>query len=661
MSLLHAGAVAVLLASGAISPALATCVSKKCSDAALVERARVSIQQTCGCMRAGQPHRAYMTCVKKALKAAELPELTLQRPCRNAVKRCESKSICGQPDAVVCCRTKKSGKVAASMRKSAANCKNGTACGASLGLYSTFDACDPTGACAQGATTTTTPTAATTTTLPASSCEAEKAAFEATLPVPTPGPSGYVVQLVNESNVTLLAATNAAHKPGQPPFPVLPRERTWVIEPRGVLTIDIPLEWQGTVGHPRPGGEATGPVFWARTGCRFDIAHDIAQCETGGCGGFYDCSNAILTPPGAKSLAEWTFNDPNNRNWSFPDVSVVDGVNLNMDIQPIGPHTEHMPSEPRWLDHPLVKCGGDQRDVPFWCPDRFALRRRNLASKMFIEGSPGGDDVVACFSNCGLYKYPTEPNENCTPDPATDLRCYYWKTFCVRFPAPGPFPYDISCNSNADCTQHGVCWNPCPGQNCRSCLSGAIRVCSNDASRPCAVDADCPGGTCLPRPPTPGPACCAPSAINKLPDCPPDQCTFPYTPQTPQNQPPFGLCSAVTNATGDPDACIGDDTFHYVMPYGLTWPNDPETFSSDAHAFRIVFAPGGTGAIPVTPAGPIPLCRDLPPNYAYAQAAMTCANDINAGAVFATLQPPPGPPSCKVTNGAIPEGVLCRW
>jgi len=93
MRWLHAGAVVVLLASGASSPALATCVSKKCSDAALVERARVGIQQTCGCMKAGQPHRAYMTCVKKALKEAQLPDLNLKPPCRNIVKRCESKSI----------------------------------------------------------------------------------------------------------------------------------------------------------------------------------------------------------------------------------------------------------------------------------------------------------------------------------------------------------------------------------------------------------------------------------------------------------------------------------------------------------------------------------------------------------------------------------------
>jgi hypothetical protein len=659
MNRLHVGALGLLLASSAMSPALATCISKKWSDAAVMQQARETIQQTCGCMQAGQTHRAYMKCVKRALKPAKLAALGLQRPCRNAVMRCENKSICGKPDAVVCCKAKKSGKLLASIRTSATKCKNGRACGATLGLYSTFDACDPTGTCAQEATTTTTPTSTTTTTTvaPPLGCGAERAAFEASLPVPTPvTPERYVVQLVNETEVTLLVGANAAHRAGEPRFPVLPREGTWEIGPRGVLTVDIPQQWENTTAE----GSET-PVFWPRTGCRYDIAEDIAQCETGACEGTYDCSKAGLTTTGPKSLFESAINDPANHGWSGPDVSVVDGVNINMDVVPIGPHTEHMPAESHWLDHPLVKCGGDQRDVPLWCPERFALRRRNLANRMFIEGSPGGDDVVGCFSNCGLYKYPTEPNENCTPDPATDLRCYYWKTFCVRFPAMGPFPYDISCNSNADCTQHSVCYNPCPGQNCRSCLSGTILVCSNDASRPCAVNADCPGGTCRPRTRTPGPACCAPSAINKLPDCPPDQCTFPYTPQTPQNQPPFTLCSAVTDATGDPDACIGDDTFHFVMPYGLTWPNDPETFFTDAHVLRIILQPGGT-VIPITPAGPIPLCRDLPAAYDYPKAVNDCSGV--ADKVFASAKLAPVLWSCLVRGGSrasIPPGVLCRW
>jgi hypothetical protein len=622
MSWLRAGAVVVLLASGATSPALATCVSKKCSDAALVERARVSIQETCGCMQAGGTHRAYMTCVKSALKPAKLAALGLRRPCRNAIMRCESKSICGEPDAVVCCRAKKSGKLVTSIRKSAAKCKNAQACGASLGLYSTFDACGPTGTCAQEATTTTTPTV-TTTTIPPLGCGAERATFEAGLPVPTPvTPERYVVQLVNESDTLLLVGAVAAHKVGAPPFPVLPREGTWEIGPRGVLTIDIPPEWEGTVG----GGSLT-PVLWARTGCRYDIAHDIAQCETGQCGGFYDCSKHDQTAAGPKALFESVINDPANHNWSGPDVSVVDGVNLNMDVQAIG-GTPHMPAESHWLDHPLVKCGGDQRDL-LWCPPRrFQLRRSDLA--MFIAGSEGGDDVVGCFSNCGLYKYPVEPMFTCNADPATDARCYYWKTFCATFPA-GQSPYDVACTSNANCAQNGACWNPClPEQgNCRTCMNG--------------------GG---------GPACCALSAFIKQPTCPPDQCTFPYTPQTPFNQPPFGLCSTITAATGDPDACIGDDTFHYVMPYGLTWPNDPETFFTDAHVLRIIIQPGGT-TLPITPSGPPPLCSELPASYGYQQALMDCSGVPNK--VFSSAVPPPAHWPCDVTGASIPPGVLCQW
>jgi hypothetical protein len=615
MGWLLAGACAVLLASGAVSPALATCVSKKCPDVALVERARVSMQQTCGCMRAGQPHRAYMTCVKKALKA-ELSELT--RPCRNVVVRCESKSICGDPNAVVCCKTKKSGKVVASMRKSKTKCRNGTACGASLGLYSTFDACGSNGACAaQETTTTAAPTTTTTTTIPPPlGCGAERDAFEASLPVPTPvTPQRYVVQLVNESEVPLLVGADAAFRAGEMPTPVLPREGTWVIGPRGVLTVDIPQQWEGTTAK----GSLT-PVFWPRTGCRYDIAHDIAQCETGGCGGPYDCSKANKTPTGPKSLFESVINDPANHGWSGPDVSVVDGVNINMDVQALG-GTPHMPSESHWLDHPLVKCGGDQRDF-LWCPPRrFQLRRNDLP--MFIQGSEGGDDPVGCFSNCGLYKYPTEPDKTCNYDPATDVRCYYWKTFCATFPLEGPFPYDVGCTSTAMCAQHSNCWfNGTP----RQCLHGG------------------------------GPSCCALTAFNKQPNCPPDQCTFPYSAQCPQCQPPFGLCSDVTAATGDPDACIGDDTFHYVMPYGLTWPNDPETFFTDAHVLRIILQPGGTH-IPITPSGPPPMCSDLPPAYGSPDTKCPVGNR----GVFASAVPAPGNWACNVTSASIPDGVLCQF
>ncbi len=116
----------------------------------------------------------------------------------------------------------------------------------------------------------------------------------------------YVVQFINESNQTLLLAANAAHVAGKPPKPVMPRENTWVMGPydpnhpgnlQNVLTIDIPVEWEGTI----PEG-SLGPVLWVRTGCHYDIATNTAQCETGGCGGPYDCSAAGRTATGPKAL-----------------------------------------------------------------------------------------------------------------------------------------------------------------------------------------------------------------------------------------------------------------------------------------------------------------------------------------------------------------------
>jgi hypothetical protein len=152
------------------------------------------------------------------------------------------------------------------------------------------------------------------------------------LPVPTPV-LDRVVQLVNCSNQRVLGTANAAHVFGSSPIPVLPRENTWVMEPfpvpagapanANVLTIDIPQGWENT----SPKG-STGPNFWVRTGCRYDKEVGIAQCETGGCSGIYDCSKALLGPPAGATLAEWTFYQPTTINGQtyyidYQDISAV--------------------------------------------------------------------------------------------------------------------------------------------------------------------------------------------------------------------------------------------------------------------------------------------------------------------------------------------------
>ena len=172
---------------------------------------------------------------------------------------------------------------------------------------------------------------------------AEETCLDQLPPPPKPIPPAVrVVQLVNCSDQTLLGAANAAHAAGQPATPVFPREGTWVMapassSPQNVLTIDIPPQWADT----SPDG-SIGPNIWVRTGCRYDIAANIAQCETGGAGGVYDTSKAQLGPPGAATFTEWTFYQKSTSTTGATyykdnfDISAVNGVSLTMDIQAVG-------------------------------------------------------------------------------------------------------------------------------------------------------------------------------------------------------------------------------------------------------------------------------------------------------------------------------------
>jgi len=472
------------------------------------------------------------------------------------------------------------------------------------------------------------------------------------LPVPTPNPPSHrVVQLVNCSDATLLGAANAAHKPGQPPTSVLPREKTWVMEPAGtsknVLTIDIPPEWEATIG-----AGATGPRFWVRTGCRYDIASGRAQCETGGCGGRYDCSAAKLGASVGTTVAEWTFYEQvTSGSISYfkdsPDISVVDGANLNMDIQPVG-GSPHDPLDAlgghdiQWLaeQYPLTKHGEDLRNRCL--PNGFALKRSDLMETptarsrgiygfvmMDDSGQPqGGDSTIACFSNCGNYAFPQAPSASCSDD---DPACYRWRVFCLNAPQS---TYAKKCNADADCDYKTGCW-------------------INPGSK---LDHTCQG-----------------RAFIKSQTCSADVCTYPYGYVDPKTgtkylstQPPFGHC---TDVTSDATACLGDDVVHEVMPKAYSWPNDPQVYGGDAPLYRVIFAPGGTRA-KITPAGPIPVCSGLPKIYGYGDqyggpnsGTKPCDISVNRnGAVFAVAHPSPKLWACNLPpTGAGDEGVICRW
>ncbi|KAK6115197.1 hypothetical protein DH2020_007466 [Rehmannia glutinosa] len=73
--------------------------------------------------------------------------------------------------------------------------------------------------------------------------------------------------------------------------------------------------------------------FWGRTGCSFDPKDTgVGRCATGDCGSNQiECNGAGAAPPA--TLAEFTIGSSAP---DFYDVSLVDGYNLPMIVQPVG-------------------------------------------------------------------------------------------------------------------------------------------------------------------------------------------------------------------------------------------------------------------------------------------------------------------------------------
>ncbi|GLJ41579.1 hypothetical protein SUGI_0860400 [Cryptomeria japonica] len=76
-----------------------------------------------------------------------------------------------------------------------------------------------------------------------------------------------------------------------------------------------------------PAGTQVGR-FWGRTGCSFN-ASGQGTCQTGDCGGQLSCQVSGAVPA---TLAEYTLNV--NGNTDYYDVSLVDGFNVPLSINP---------------------------------------------------------------------------------------------------------------------------------------------------------------------------------------------------------------------------------------------------------------------------------------------------------------------------------------
>ncbi|KAM7279768.1 hypothetical protein ACFE04_006902 [Oxalis oulophora] len=67
---------------------------------------------------------------------------------------------------------------------------------------------------------------------------------------------------------------------------------------------------------------------WPRTNCNFDASGN-GHCETGDCGGRYQCQGYGQHP---NTLAEYSLNQYNNLD--FFDISLIEGFNVGMDFSP---------------------------------------------------------------------------------------------------------------------------------------------------------------------------------------------------------------------------------------------------------------------------------------------------------------------------------------
>ena len=134
-------------------------------DKSDIATARAAVAAHCDCTTL--IHRAFVSC-----GAQQASLVLMNKSCASAVKHCASKSICGKPGSVTCCRTNAQGRTSCTIKSTATKCtapKGGRACTGNFA--SCCDACTQ-GGCATTTTTTssTSSTTTTTTTLPRIPC-----------------------------------------------------------------------------------------------------------------------------------------------------------------------------------------------------------------------------------------------------------------------------------------------------------------------------------------------------------------------------------------------------------------------------------------------------------------------------------------------------------
>ncbi|EFJ12946.1 hypothetical protein SELMODRAFT_271835 [Selaginella moellendorffii] len=155
-----------------------------------------------------------------------------------------------------------------------------------------------------------------------------------------------------------------------------------------------------------PGADWAGR-FWGRRGCNFD-GNGRGHCDSGDCGDKLNCGNSGGVTPA--TLAEFQLNGHGNQD--FYDVSLVDGYNLPMRINP------------EWN----CKSAGCHSDLNAICPNELKVWKDN-----WVIGCKSACEVFQTDAYCcrGAHDKP----ETCPPTP-------FSKVFKDACPQAYSYAYD---------------------------------------------------------------------------------------------------------------------------------------------------------------------------------------------------------------------------
>jgi hypothetical protein len=189
----------------------------------------------------------------------------------------------------------------------------------------------------------------------------------------------------------------------------------WALAPGQSVQIAVPNQWGGRI--------------WGRTGCSFD-ATGHGHCQTGDCGGRFQCTGSGATPAtlAELTLAAWSGLD-------FYDVSMVDGSNLPMYINISGGIT------------------GDPIS-PTGCSSVGCTRPVDCPSAMQVTA---GGQMVACKTACAAFgtddyccRGSWSGRANCVP-------AMWPVNYTLVFKRAEPYAYSYAYDDSATMSCRGGC------------------------------------------------------------------------------------------------------------------------------------------------------------------------------------------------------------